>query len=84
MSKLPAVVRSPAMTLAEAKELAMAERNSWTGEKYDLVEIFGASGALPRGFENSGFRPADSFDVSSSTLPSIVFFYCLKLDPING
>ena len=59
MSKLPAVVQSPVVTLAEAKELAMAERMSWNGEKYDLVEIFGASGALPRGFENSDFRPAD-------------------------
>ena len=52
----------------------MAERMSWNGEKYDLVEIFGASGVLPRGFENSGFRPADSLDVSSLTLPSIIFF----------
>ena len=69
MLKLPPVVRPPAMSLEEAKHIAQGvQRDLWF--QFDLVEVFGASGALVRGFENAGFEPAPSFDVNGLSLPS--------------
>lgn len=69
MLKLPPVIRPPAMSLEEAKQIAQGvRRDTWS--QFDLVEVFGASGALVRGFENAGFEPAPSFDVSGLALPS--------------
>lgn len=63
--KLPAVIRPPAMSLEEGKQIAEgARRDTWS--PFDLVEVFGASGALVRGFENAGFEPAPAFDVRNS------------------
>ena len=69
MLKLHPVVRPPAMSLEEAKHIAQGvQRDLWF--QFDLVEVFGASGALVRGSENAGFEPAPSFDVNGLSLPS--------------
>ena len=67
MLKLPPVVRTPAMSLEEAKHIALTEKEE-TWYPYAVVEIFGKSGALARGFENIGFHAAPSFDVSGLAL----------------
>eukprot|EP00435_Cladocopium_sp_Y103_P056098 s1312_g18.t2 len=53
------------MKLPAGKQIAEgARRDTWS--PFDLVEVFGASGALVRGFENTGFEPAPAFDVRNS------------------
>ena len=62
LSKLPAVIRQPPVSLEEAKTIAEAVRRDeqpW----YDFVEVFGASGSLVKGFDVVGLVSAPSFDV---------------------
>ena len=63
MAKLPPVIRPPAMGLEEAKAVAVKARQE--PRIYDMIEIFGASKSLFRGFEMGGYIPVPSFDVRS-------------------
>ena len=62
MAKLPPHIRAPPMDFEEAKSLAKRVRESETPE-FDLVEVFGASGALVKGFDSEGYSYAEPFDV---------------------
>ena len=61
MQKLPPIVRAPPFDLREAKRIAERARAEH-GELYDMVEIFGASGSLVRGFESFCYECAEPFD----------------------
>ena len=63
MAKLPPVIRPPARGLEEAKAVAVKARQE--PRIYDMIEIFGASKSLFRGFQMGGYTPAPSFDVRS-------------------
>ena len=67
MFKLRPVVRETAMSLEEAKRIAVTEKDE-TWMTYAVVEIFGRSGAVARGFENMCLPAAPSFDVSGLAL----------------
>lgn len=62
MSKLPALVRAPPVSLKEAKAIAEAVRKEQE-PCFDVLEVFGASGSVTRGFENVGLSGGAAFDV---------------------
>lgn len=80
LSKLPAVIRQPPVSLEEAKTIAEAvrrEEQPW----YDLVEVFGASGSLVKGFDAVGLVSAPSFDVRISVIMCYLILLCKVLTP---
>ena len=62
MSKLPALVRAPPVSLKEAKAIAESVRQEQE-PCFDVLEVFGASGSVTRGFENVGLSGGAAFDV---------------------
>lgn len=62
MSKLPALVRAPPVDLKEAKAIAESVRKEQE-PCFDVLEVFGASGSVTRGFENVGLSGGTAFDV---------------------
>ena len=80
LSKLPAVIRQPPVSLQEAKTIAEAvrrEEQPW----YDFVEVFGASGSLVKGFDAEGLVSAPAFDVRILVIMYDLFFLCKVLAP---